>query len=161
MPDGTVVNGPVIGIPQPFPLNPPLTRIEVATEATATLEVTAKTKSGKPVEGVNVFLFPNILRMNGIFGWMKHSSEEPFRTMNPLPELLYSGTTDGNGKAAIQNIPSIARGMEISHPQFEVPLEDPHGLPSRWIRLKLSPGTTNRLVVMLQPKGTDFIGTVR
>ena len=39
-----LVNGPVIGVPQPFPLVAPTTKIEVVTEPTATLELTAKTR---------------------------------------------------------------------------------------------------------------------
>ena len=50
--DGALVKGPVMAIPQAFPLVSPVTKIEVATEPTATLEFTATTKSGKPIEGV-------------------------------------------------------------------------------------------------------------
>ncbi len=40
-----------IGVPQSFPLIAPLTRIEVTTEPGATLELTARTKSGEPIKG--------------------------------------------------------------------------------------------------------------
>jgi hypothetical protein len=146
-------------VPQPFPLVAPVTKIEVATEPTATLIVTAKTKAGKPVEGANVYVSPNVIRMNGIFGWMKQSSEEPFRTLAPLPELPYSATTDRNGVAIIRNVPAITHGMEVYHPQFQVPLQEPKGWRDRYIRVQFSPGITNKFELTLEPKGKDFIGS--
>jgi len=152
-----LVNGPPIGIPQPFPLTAPLTKIEIVTEPTATLEVTTKTKSGKPVAGAVIVLNPNVLRMSGSFRVMKHSSEEPFQTAPPLSALSYSGATDQNGLAIIRNIPAFTRIMTVTHSQFQVPLQE--GLRDRYIRMKFSPGTTNQYSLTLEPKGTDFIGS--
>lgn len=155
-----LVDGPAIGIPQPFPLVAPITKIEVVTEPTATLELKAKTKWGKPVEGATVYLNPNILRMHtGIFGMVHVSSEEPFNTPAALPDLSYSATTDKNGLAVIRNVPSITRGMEVDHPNFQVPLQEPKGWRDRHIRIKFSAGTTNEFELTLEPKGTDFIGS--
>jgi beta-lactamase regulating signal transducer with metallopeptidase domain len=153
-----LVDGPVIGIPQPFALQAPVTKIEVVTEPTATLELTAKTRWGKPVEGATVDLNPNILRMGGIFGDMRQSSEEPFRAMAPLPDVPYSAITDKNGVAVIRNVPAIDRGMEVYHPQFQVPLQEPKGWRDRHIRMTFSPGTTNKFELTLEPKGADYIG---
>jgi hypothetical protein len=154
-----LVPGPSIGIPQPFPLVAPVTRIEVVTEPTATFELTTRTKSGKPVEGVTVGLDPNVLRMHGIFGEMEHSSEEPFHNLNPLPRgrALYSGVTDKNGVVVIPNLPAFTRDFQIYHPQFEVPLQDPNGWRNRVVHLKFSPGVTNKMELTLEPKGTEFI----
>jgi len=154
-----LVNGPVIGVPQPFPLVAPTTKIEVVTEPTATLELTAKTRWGKPIEGATVYLNPNVLRMNGIFGNMRQSSEEPFRTLAPLPDIPYSATTDKNGVAVIRNVPATNRGMEVYHPQFQAPLQEPKGWRDRHIRMTFSPGTTNKFELTLEPKGKDFIGS--
>lgn len=159
--NGQIVDGPVIGIPQPFPVEAPLSKIEVKTEPTATVEVITKTKDGKPVKGVNVFLSPNVLRMHGIFGRMEHSSEEPFRAMTPLPDLPYYAATDENGKVVMPNIPAVLRGFGVEHPQYEAPLTDRSGLTDRWIRLKVEPGKTSQVAVTMQPVGTDFIGSVR
>jgi beta-lactamase regulating signal transducer with metallopeptidase domain len=153
-----LANGPVIGVPQPFPLVAPMTQIKVVTEPTATLELTAKTKGGKPVAGATVYVNPNILRMGGIFGLMRQSSEEPFRTLSPLPDVPYSATTDKNGVAIIQNVPAITHGMEVNHPQFQVPLQEPNRWRDRHIRVQFSPGTTNKMELALEPKGKDFIG---
>ena len=154
-----LVNGPAIGIPQPFPLTAPMTRIEVVTEPTATLEVTAKTKWGKPVEGATVYLNPNVLRMQtGIFGQVRVSNEEPFRKPVALPHIPYSATTDKNGSAVIRNVPAITRGMEVDAAQFQVPLQEPNGWRDRHIRMKFSPGTTNKFELTLEPKGKDYIG---
>jgi beta-lactamase regulating signal transducer with metallopeptidase domain len=149
---------PGFALPQAFSLVAPTTEIEVLTELPATMELTAKTKSGKPVEGAAVYLNPNVVRMNGIFGDLKKSSEEPFRTMSPLPDVKYSATTDKNGVAVIDNIPATARGMEVYHPQYQVPLQEPNGWRDRHIRMTFSPGITNRFELQLEPKGKDFIG---
>ena len=128
------------------------------TEPTATLEVTAKTKAGKPVEGATVDVNPNVVRLGGIFGNMRTSSEEPFRTMTPLPNIPYSAITDKNGFAVVRNIPASDRGMEAYHPQYQVPLQEPTGWRDRHIRLTFSPGETNHYELTLEPKGKDYIG---
>jgi len=153
----TLVAGPSIGIPQPFALTNPVTRIEVVTEASATLELTAKTKGGKPIAGAAVYLNPNVIRMgNGIFGLMSDSSEAPFRTIPSLPKLSYSATTDTNGVAIVRNVPAFTRFIDVMHPQYQVPLQE--RMRDRTIRTKFSPGTTNHFVLTMEPKGTDYIG---
>jgi len=149
---------PGFALPQAFSLEAPTTKIEVLTELPATLELTAKTKSGKPVEGATVCLNPNVVRMNGIFGSLRKSSEEPYRQMVPLPDVKYSATTDSNGVAIIRNIPATARGMEVFHPQYQVPLQEPKGWRDRHIRMAFASGTTNKYELILEPKGKDFIG---
>jgi hypothetical protein len=161
MPDGTLGDGPPFAIPQPFPLTAPLTKIEIITEPTATLELTAKTKWGSPIEGATVYLNPNVYRMGGIFGVTRASSEKPFRTPAALPELTYSGKTDSAGKVVLKNFPAVGHGLEITHPQYVIPLEEPHGLPNRRVRTDFSPGLTNVVNVTMQPVGKDFIGTAK
>ncbi len=148
-----------LGVPQPYPLVAPVTKIEVVTEPTATMELTTRTASGKPVEGVWAGLSPNVLRMHGIFGEMEHSSEEPFRNLSPLPRgrALYSGVTDKSGVVVIANVPAFTRYLAIDHPQFEIPLQDPTGARSRVVHVTFSPGMTNKLALTLEPKGTEFI----
>ena len=153
-----LVKVPGFALPQAFPLVSPTTRLEVLTEPTATLELTAKTQGGKPVEGATVYLSPNVVRMNGIFGDLNKYSEEPFRTLSPLPNVSYSATTDKNGVAVVRNIPATTRGMEVFHPQFQVPLQEPNGWRDRHIRTQFSPGTTNNYELALEPKGKEFIG---
>jgi len=153
-----LVKVPGFALPQAFPLVSPTTKIEVLTEPTATLELTAKTRWGKPVAGATVYLNPNVVRMNGIFGNMRQSSEEPFRILAPLPDVPYSATTDKDGVAVIRNVPATTRGMEVYHPQFQVPLQEPKGWRERHIRMTFSPGATNQFELTLEPKGKDFIG---
>jgi RNA polymerase sigma factor (sigma-70 family) len=153
-----LVKVPGFALPQAFPLVAPTTKIEVLTEPTATLELTAKTKQGKPVPGATVYLSPNVVRMNGIFGNLRQSSEEPFRTMPSLPDVPYSATMDKNGFAVVRNIPATTRGMEAYHPQFQVPLQEPKGWRDRHIRMDFLPGTTNTFELVLEPKGKDYIG---
>jgi beta-lactamase regulating signal transducer with metallopeptidase domain len=156
---GALVKGPVMAIPQAFPLVAPVTKIEVTTEPTATLEFTATTQSGRPIEGVRVGMWPAAFRMWGMFGWVKNSSEEPYREIPHLPDPIFSGQTDKNGKLVIQNFPAEIRGMEVGHPQFQVPLQEPNGWRDRHVRIKFSPGTTNKFELALEPKGKDFIGS--
>lgn len=151
-------DGPPFAIPQPFPLTAPVTKIEIATEPTASLEFTAKTKWGQPVEGATIYLNPNVMRMGGIFGYMRKSSEEPLRKIQPLPELTYSGKTDAHGKVVISNLPAIGRGLDIEHPQYVIPLQEPNGLPNRRVPATLSPGQMTTVTVTMQPAGKDFIG---
>jgi len=146
-------------LPQPFELAAPITKIEVVTEPTATLEFTATAESGKPVEGAMVYVNPNVVRMGGIFGNMGKSSEEPFRTVPPLPNVEYSGTTDKNGVAVIRNIPSTTRGIEVYHPQFQVPLQQPKGWRDRHLRTSFTPGATNHFTLTLEPKGKNYLGS--
>lgn len=150
--------GPSIAMPQPFALVAPTTKIEIVTEPTATLEVTAKTKAGKPVEGATVYVNPNVLRMGGIFGDMRTSSEEPFRTMPALPDVPYFATTDKDGVAVIRNIPATDQGIDVYADHFQVPLQEPKGWRDRNLRTTYSPGMTNKFELILEPKGADFIG---
>lgn len=149
-----LVSGLVIGVPQAFPLRAPITKVEVATEPTATLEVTAKTESGEAIEGATVYVNPNVMRMQtGLFGIPpRASSEEPFRTPPALPPLSYSSKTDANGFACIRNVPAIDRGLEIEHPQFLVLSQKSAGTHSGHVRCSFSPGLTNQLVILLEPK---------
>ena len=161
------INGQLYGnahdivIPQPFPLTAPLTKIEVITEPTATLELTAKTKWGSPIEGATVYLSPNAMRMGGIFGVLMTSSEKPFRMLAPLPKLDYSGKTDRFGKVVLKNFPAETFALGVVHPQYVIPLQEPHGLPNRQVSAHFSPGVTNVLTVTMQPVGKDFIGTAK
>jgi len=149
------------GVPQAFPLEAPTTRIVVATEPTATLEFTAKTKGGKPVEGAWVGLNPNAIRISGgLFGDERSSSEEPFNKLAPLPDVPYSAKTDKDGVAVIRNVPACAGGMDVQHPHFQVPLQD-KDWRDRHVRLSFKAGETNRVAIVMEPKGTDFIGTAR
>jgi beta-lactamase regulating signal transducer with metallopeptidase domain len=155
----TVVTGLVIGVPQPFPLVAPVTRIEVKTEPTATLKVTTKTKSGKPVEGASVYVNPNVMRIQGIFGNMRDSSEAPYRNVPPLRDVVYSGETDKDGRLVLQNLPAVTRHVDLYHLEFELPVLERKGLPHRSIKIELSPGQTKTLDLTLQPKGKEFVGT--
>ncbi len=149
---------PGFALPQAFSLVAPATRIVVPTEPSATLELTVKTKRGKPLANATVYLNPNLVRMNGIFGNLKKSSEEPFRVMAPLPDVKYSATTDNNGFVVLRDIPASTGGMEVFHPQYQVLLQEPKGWRNRYVRMAFSPGATNKYELTMEPKGTDFIG---
>ena len=154
----TLVKVRGFALPQAFSPVAPTTKIEVLTEPTATLELTAKTKSGQPVASATVYLNPNVVRIGGIFGDMRQSSEAPFRTLSPLPDVPYSATTDKNGVAVIHNVPAITRWMDVYHPQFQVPLREPATWRDRSTSMTFSPGVTNRFELTLEPKGADYIG---
>ena len=150
------------GVPQAFSLEAPTTRIEVATEPTAVLEFTAKTKDGKPIEGAWVGLNPNVIRIGGgLFGDIPRSSEAPFNQLASLPNVPYSAKTDKDGVAIIRNVPACTGGLEVEHPQYQVPIQQPTGWRDRHVRLSFTAGETNHLTMVLEPKGTDYIGTTQ
>ncbi len=148
-------------IPQAFPLSAPVTKIEVVTEPAATLEFTATTKSGQPIEGVWLGMYPSVFRMWGPFAWNKKSSEEPYRQIPQLPDPVFSGKTDKEGKLVLANLPAEIRGLDVDDPKYQVPVQQPKGWRDRYIRIKFLPGETNNLTVAMEPKGTDFLGTVK
>jgi hypothetical protein len=148
------------GVPQGFSLRTPLTQIEVKTEPTATLELTATTKDGKPVTGAEVYLNPNVIRIRGgLFGDTPKSSEIPFNPPAPLEKVPYSAKTDEHGVAVIRNVPSFSGGMEMEHPQFQVPLQDLKGWRNRYVHVSFTAGETNRMTMVLEPKGASYIGS--
>jgi len=155
---GVLTKGPVMAIPQSFPLSSPDTKIVVTTEQTATLELTATAGSNKPIEGVWVGMYPSVFRMWGEFGWGKNPSEDPYHQIPHLPNLVFSGKTDINGKFVLNNIPAETHGLEMDHPQFQVPIQQPNGWRDRHIRTSFSPGATNHFEITLEPKGGDYIG---
>ena len=151
-------------IPQSFPLTAPVTQITVKTEPTATLEFTATNKEGQPIQDVWVGMFPAAFRMRGIYGWTKSSSEAPFREIAPLPDLryAYSGKTGPDGMLIIRNIPAEAQtDLDIESEHYQVPLQDPKGCRDRFVRVRFEPGMTNKMVMAMEPKGMDYIGTAR
>jgi len=147
----------ILAIPQLFPLVAPTTKIEVLTEPAVTFELVTTTKAGKPIEGVGAGFYPSAFRMRGKFGILQ-SSELPLREIPPLPDVPFSGKTDKNGRLVISNLPPEVSGLDVSHPNYQVPLQDLKGWRDRHIRMKFSPGETNVLNLVMESKGTDFIG---
>ena len=161
MHNGKTVHPGLFGVPQPFPLTAPVTRIEIVTEPTATLEVNVQTSQGMPIKDAEARVNPNIFRMGGIFGLMRDSSEDAFRSLPRLPHPPYSGNTDENGHLVLRNIPALGRTLDITHPQFVVPIGKPVGLPDRYISVHLTPGQTTNINVIMEPVGKDYIGTAK
>lgn len=156
--NGVLTKAAVMAIPQAFPLVSPVTKVEVKTEPAATLEFTATTKSGRPIENVWVGTYPEVFRMWGPFGWPENSSEGPYRKIPHLPDLKFTGQTDKEGKLVLKNLPAEINGIEVEHPHFQVPLQDVNGWRDRHVRTRFSPGMTNELKLTLEPIGSDFIG---
>ena len=141
-----------IAVTQAFNLEKPTTSIEIETEATATLDITTKTRWGKTIEGVRLTVNPNILRMHGIFGIMNRSHEEPFRSPAPLPSIRYSALTDKDGAVTLKNIPVNVDRIDIFHPDFEAPRIKTKAGRNRSIPVTLAPGTTTQLNLKLPRK---------
>lgn len=158
--DGNLEAGGVIGVPQSFPLTSPETRITVATEKTATIEVIAKNKSGEPIEGATIYINPNVMRMQtGIFGHTGPSSEATFREIEFLPQPTYRTTTDEDGRALLQNVPIVTRHLDLDHADFAVPIQPT--FQDRTIRFTLAPGETKKINLTLESKGTTHLGTLK
>jgi len=157
VPAGTV--GPRgFGRPQTFALESPVTDLTVMTEPTATVRVTVKNRRGEPLSGAKVYFSPNVLRMEGIFGQMRRSSEEPFLTQPPLPKMPLTVTTDRDGVAVVANLPAFTRSLDVDHPDFELPITP--GYDDRAVRSEqpLAPGETRVINVVAQPKGRQLLG---
>jgi beta-lactamase regulating signal transducer with metallopeptidase domain len=157
--NGQVVPGPVMPIPQAIPLTTSVTQVEVATEPAATLEFTATTKSGQPIPGVWVGMYPSVFRMWGPAAWQKDSSESPYHQPPVLSDLDFHGTTGADGKVVIQNFPAELTGVEVDSPKYQVPIQQPTGWRDRHVRVTFIPGETNRMTMKLESKGADFLGT--
>jgi len=146
-------------IPQAFPLGAPVTAINLIAEPSATLEITTKDKSGQPIEGVQIFANPNIIRMpGGLLGRMPNSSESPFMNLDPLPLHVYTATTDTNGKATIPNLPTVKTSLDIDDPNYQAQVQQPNGWRDRYIRVTFSSGKTLKMDLTLEKKGADFLG---
>ncbi len=148
-------------VPQAFALTAAKVRIEVETEPTATLDVTVKTREGKPLPGATVYSAAHVIRMQtGILGSINKSSETGFRELPALPEYptAYEAKTDANGKALMPNIPATASRLSLEHPAFQIPLTNKW---SRDVRFKVTPGETRKVDVTVVPKGSDFIGELK
>jgi len=158
-PDGSLHPQERHALPQPFPLNAPVTRIEVATEPTATLEFRAKTHSGEPVAGADIFVSANAYRMQGAFGFWQEPGESPFVSVPKLPLQHFRGKTDTNGMLVLSNIPPESDAMSIFHPQYQVPIQKPpQGFYNRLIKPVFEPGKTWRLDLEMEPLGASHIG---
>jgi beta-lactamase regulating signal transducer with metallopeptidase domain len=144
-------------LPQPFALTAPVTQVEVATEPTATLEVRAQTRQGRPVPDIEISLNPNVVRMNGIFGMMGRSDEAPFNNP-PLLPILYDSKTDADGIALFTNVPACAASLHVMDTHYQVPLQDLQGWRNRVVHFTLSAGQTQHLDLPLEPIGSDVIG---
>ena len=132
--------------PHLFPLLTPVTKIEVPVEPTATIEVTAKTKTGTPIVGARVIVISEILVRT------IHSIESDFRTLSPLPKIPITYLTDKSGMVVIQNLPASTDHLGIDHPEFELPRKVDNGVPNDDVMIKLSPGKTNKLELTLLSK---------
>ena len=148
-----------MAVPQAFPLEAPVTKIEVATEPTATLEFTAATKTGAPIEGVEVGMYPSAFRLRGLFGWDKKSREEPFREFQKLPAPFFSVKTDKNDKVVLANFPAEVWLMWANHPKYQSPIGKT--TDDRAIRVRFTPGENKVMNIVMEPIGADFMGTAK
>ncbi len=155
-PNSPPVGPPGFGIPLSYSLEAPVTKIQVPTEATATLEVTAKSFWGSPVHGAIVAVSPNIFRMHGILGRTVESSETPFRNVTALPDIPFVATTDRFGMAVIPNIPATDRGITIFHPSFQRAGSGADQPNDPLVHVFFTSGQTNRIPVTLKRKWHPF-----
>ncbi len=136
-------------LPQRFEIRPPLEEIEVATEPTGILAVTARTRWGFPVKGAIVSVSPSVLRMaTGSFGFVRESSEALFREVEPLPDLVFDAISDEVGQAVIPNIPYSPERFYVDHPKL-MPVDSLNGTDKR---IDFVSGVTNRFKVTLVRK---------
>jgi beta-lactamase regulating signal transducer with metallopeptidase domain len=155
-------------VPQSFAGKGPLTKIEIATEATANVRVKL-THDGHPVAGAKVYVSPNVIQMpsgSRLFAKTVRASDASFRTLPVVPDPVFTATTNPDGVAELRNVPSFEAHLTVMHDTLEVPLRsgtqaDVRGFrqpPNRWVDLMLLPGQDATVEVALHPKGHEFLG---
>jgi hypothetical protein len=78
-----------------------------------------------------------------------------------LPDLNFSRTTDANGKLVWSNLPSEEHDLDMGSRDYQVPLQLTNSWRDRHVRVTFSPGMTNEMHMVMEPKGTDYIGTAK
>lgn len=147
--------------PQVFPAGP---REPIVLEMTpmGSCVVRAVTQAGEPVAGLRIESWPNVkwwTTGSQIYGTPLIRSEIVVRTGNyrtaaddafPLP---FVGQTAGNGEATLQ-LPKGRQRMTVASDAYELPAF----LGSRDANVDIAPGETARVLLHVQPRGTDKLG---
>lgn len=119
----------------------------------------------RPVAGAECGFWPNI-------GWWGGGSQIYCEPMYSTVDLLtdpkrtierfwkdrgFNAKTDAAGKAVVKNLPPKEDQFAVEHDQWELPLG-----PSkrRQATVQLTAGKTSEVTVILQPKGSEFLGDV-
>lgn len=142
--------------------------IALRMEPTATCEITVIDDKGQPLEGAAVAFWPNIIwnkRGTTIFAEYLHNTEDFYRTglrpdwtrMWDSKERLFHAISDKQGIAVVRNLPAFRQSFNVSHPQYEMPINRTSGNNDRQAKVDLQPGETSKTTVTMQKLGTELL----
>ena len=136
--------------------------IEVEMTPMAHCEVTAVDEGGTPVAGVKVGSCPNVQWWNTgsqIYCWPLNRSEKRMceREYGSSTDKVYTppfeGVTDAKGKATL-DLPVGREDLYVDSEVYELPVF----LGRREVRLNLTRDQTSKVMLNLQPSGTEKLG---
>jgi protocatechuate 3,4-dioxygenase beta subunit len=159
------------GIPQVFPLNGDLTQMELVMEPTAACEVRVVDEQEQPIEGARVFFWPNVRWNFGgtqIFAQFLIKWEDFLLTGGKFDREKaklsfeqndFQAITDEHGVAVIYNLPGSKQNFNVISKEYELPARTLYGSVRRRVAdANLVAGETTMLTVVMQKKGTEFLG---
>ncbi|HEX4142528.1 MAG TPA: hypothetical protein VHY91_03185 [Pirellulales bacterium] len=146
------------GRPQVFPLAEADHEIVVKMVPTASCRLRVLDPDGRPVAGAQCGFWPNVRWWNGgsqIYCSPMVSTAAVLKDpKNPARqcgnERLFSATTDDDGIALVENLPTQERSFAVHHDRFQLPMGD----SNRRIRnVELKAGRETYATVKLEAKG--------
>ncbi len=119
----------------------------------------------QPVVGAECNFWPNVHWWRGgsqIYCAPLYASEELLQNPGQLQEILadrsnglYSAKTNSYGLAVVGGLPSGSNDFNVQHARYELPLAENN---QRSGEINLVAGEQGSIKVLLQPKGTEFVG---
>lgn len=156
--------------PQWFTIKQAAENVVLRMEPAAFVEVTVLDDDGRPLEGAEVWFWPNVLWNNhgstifadGVYNTadILKSGRKPGWASGGGKVNRFSAASDHRGIALVCDLPEMpgAQSFMVSHRSFEMPVHrDPGGDVSRNSQVTLRAGETNRVTVKLQKKGKEFV----
>jgi hypothetical protein len=119
-------------VPQSVPFDTERGPFVLRMEPAATLKATIVDKSGKPIEGATLTLWPNVHWRTGY--------------SNLFMQRTCEGKSDAEGRVTITNLPGGKVSGGVQHDRYAIPESE---LGRRQIEVELEPGKTREMRVEL------------
>ncbi|MBL9173846.1 MAG: hypothetical protein JNL10_09950 [Verrucomicrobiales bacterium] len=142
--------------------------IVVGMEPTARVSVRVVDEGGSPIRGARVVAWPNVRYGEWsatVVGSDLHNTAEFLmdpsggRGWRIVPVPDFEGVADEHGEAVIPNLPATTDRLGVEHPEFVLPASGtPAAGMQREARISLVAGSTNRIVLHMEPKGRSPVG---
>jgi hypothetical protein len=159
-------SSPNITLPQKHLLGTTALEITIGMEPTARLEVTVRDENGNLIEGARAVTSPNVQWgkfSSTIFCSDLYNSIDLLRLTNAPARGFwrsvpagFSGVSDETGVAVVSNVPVATTVFTVGHTNYVLPkLKTAFGSEERQLPVSLSPNTTTKISVTLEPKEKD------